>query len=88
MIYSGVDLLITEILFMLQSPSSITSWDYVEGDSGGVKWIPDHAVTHCVGCGGEFWAARRKHHCRYVHTYEKYICSTLYTYIIIIKSYF
>ena len=38
----------------------------MDEDGEGVRWIPDHAVTHCFGCGLEFWTARRKHHCRCV----------------------
>ncbi|XP_071703382.1 protein FREE1-like [Rutidosis leptorrhynchoides] len=27
-------------------------------------WVPDEAVTKCTGCGGDFSAFNRKHHCR------------------------
>lgn len=46
--------------------ASDVSWEQVdEKDSNMTMWIPDHAVTHCAGCEGAFWMAKRKHHCRY-----------------------
>ena len=54
-----------------QSPTSLGSWDCVEREEGvGVRWVPDHSVSHCQGCGVEFWAGLRKHHCRFVHTHS------------------
>lgn len=51
---------------LAQSPSSLTSWDCVErGDTHGVRWVPDHAASHCQGCGAAFWSLlTRRHHCR------------------------
>ncbi|XP_064392671.1 myotubularin-related protein 4-like isoform X2 [Halichondria panicea] len=48
-----------------QSPTSLSSWDCVDREEGvGVRWVPDHAVSHCQACGVEFWTGLRKHHCR------------------------
>ncbi|XP_021864337.2 protein FREE1-like isoform X2 [Spinacia oleracea] len=27
-------------------------------------WVPDEAVSKCTGCGGDFSAFNRRHHCR------------------------
>ncbi|XP_065333653.1 myotubularin-related protein 3 isoform X1 [Cloeon dipterum] len=46
-------------------PASDVSWETVEEkDVFPTRWIPDHAVTRCMGCDTEFWLGRRKHHCR------------------------
>ena len=45
-----------------------------------MRWVPDHAVSHCQACGVEFWTGLRKHHCRYspcavvVHVHVAVIC--------------
>ncbi|XP_074640292.1 phosphatidylinositol-3,5-bisphosphate 3-phosphatase MTMR3-like [Tubulanus polymorphus] len=45
--------------------ASDLSWEHIdEKDARMTLWVPDHAVTHCAGCQGEFWVVRRKHHCR------------------------
>ncbi|KZC14608.1 Myotubularin-related protein 3, partial [Dufourea novaeangliae] len=45
-------------------PSDI-SWEAVEElGPAPTLWVPDHAVTRCMGCDTEFWLGRRKHHCR------------------------
>nr|KAG5692476.1 hypothetical protein BaRGS_005022 [Batillaria attramentaria] len=47
------------------NPASDVSWEQVdEKDSKITLWVPDHVVTHCAACGGNFWIGRRKHHCR------------------------
>ena len=47
------------------NPASDVSWEQVdERDSRITLWVPDHVVTHCAACGGDFWIGRRKHHCR------------------------
>ena len=47
------------------SAASDTSWEQLEETESEItKWVPNHAVTHCSGCQGEFWVARRRHHCR------------------------
>ncbi len=44
---------------------SDVSWDAIdEKEAEPTKWIPDHAVSHCMGCDAEFWTINRKHHCR------------------------
>lgn len=49
----------------LGNPASDASWENVdESESKIVMWVPDEAVTHCAGCGGQFWVLRPKHHCR------------------------
>lgn len=35
-------------------------------------WVPDHAVSRCMGCHTEFWLGKRKHHCRQVYFLIKY----------------
>jgi myotubularin-related protein 3/4 len=63
-----------------QSPSSLASWDCVEGGEGlGVRWVPDHAATHCQDCGEAFSLIVRKHHCRacggvFCYTCTDYMC--------------
>ncbi|XP_036149000.1 myotubularin-related protein 3 isoform X3 [Monomorium pharaonis] len=49
-----------------ESLPSDMSWEAVEesGCSAPTLWVPDHAVTRCMGCNTEFWLGRRKHHCR------------------------
>jgi hypothetical protein len=53
--------------FAASCAPSITqsSWESVEQQLP-TKWIPDHAVTHCMGCDRRFWGYNRKHHCRCV----------------------
>uniref|UniRef100_A0A6M2DVL6 phosphatidylinositol-3,5-bisphosphate 3-phosphatase n=1 Tax=Xenopsylla cheopis TaxID=163159 RepID=A0A6M2DVL6_XENCH len=55
------------------SAASDCSWEAVEervatihgiSNSSSVLWVPDHAVSRCTGCDGQFWIGRRKHHCR------------------------
>lgn len=49
-----------------ESLPSDMSWEAVEELSPApILWVPDHAVTRCMGCNTEFWLGRRKHHCRY-----------------------
>lgn len=75
-----INLLTEMILFFLPSLQdlnienlSVCSWEAVEdrsGPSSGANsatndlWVPDHAVSSCMGCHTEFWLGRRKHHCR------------------------
>ncbi|CAL1679268.1 unnamed protein product [Lasius platythorax] len=48
-----------------ESLPSDMSWEAVEELSPApTLWVPDHAVTRCMGCNTEFWLGRRKHHCR------------------------
>ncbi|CAL1534854.1 unnamed protein product [Lymnaea stagnalis] len=52
-------------LCSLGNPASDASWENVdESESKIVMWVPDTAVTHCAGCGEQFWVLRPKHHCR------------------------
>lgn len=45
--------------------ASDVSWEQVEEkETRPTLWVPDHAVTRCMGCGTEFWLGKRKHHCR------------------------
>lgn len=47
--------------------STDVSWEAVEErEAQPVLWVPDHAVTRCMGCDSQFWLGRRKHHCRYI----------------------
>ncbi|XP_076232140.1 phosphatidylinositol-3,5-bisphosphate 3-phosphatase MTMR4 isoform X2 [Calliopsis andreniformis] len=48
-----------------ESLPSDMSWEAVE-DLGPAPtlWVPDHAVSRCMGCDTEFWLGKRKHHCR------------------------
>nr|XP_018911014.1 PREDICTED: myotubularin-related protein 3 isoform X2 [Bemisia tabaci] len=44
--------------------STDVSWEAVEErEAQPVLWVPDHAVTRCMGCDSQFWLGRRKHHC-------------------------
>ncbi|XP_076300036.1 phosphatidylinositol-3,5-bisphosphate 3-phosphatase MTMR4 isoform X2 [Lasioglossum baleicum] len=48
-----------------ESLPSDMSWEAVEElGPAPTLWVPDHAVTRCMGCDTEFWLGRRKHHCR------------------------
>ncbi|XP_063219429.1 myotubularin-related protein 4 isoform X2 [Bacillus rossius redtenbacheri] len=48
-----------------ESVPSEVSWEAVEErDACPTLWVPDHAVSRCMGCDTEFWLGRRKHHCR------------------------
>lgn len=50
-----------------ESQSSEISWEAVdEKDTRPPLWLPDYAVTNCMGCEASFWLGRRKHHCRCV----------------------
>lgn len=45
--------------------STEVSWEAVEEQEvTPTLWVPDHAVSHCMGCHNQFWLGRRKHHCR------------------------
>ncbi|XP_046684264.1 myotubularin-related protein 3-like isoform X1 [Homalodisca vitripennis] len=45
--------------------STEVSWEAVEEQEVlPTLWVPDHAVSHCMGCHNQFWLGRRKHHCR------------------------
>ena len=45
--------------------ASDVSWEQIdETDAKLVRWVPDHAVTHCADCGQVFNLVVRKHHCR------------------------
>lgn len=49
-----------------ESLPSDMSWEAVdELAPAPTLWVPDHAVTQCMGCNTTFWLGRRKHHCRY-----------------------
>ncbi len=49
--------------------ASDISWEAVEtSDANPTKWIPDHAVTHCMSCDTRFWTINRRHHCRSVRS--------------------
>ena len=39
-------------------------WECEGRDGVATKWVPDHAVSHCMGCDTAFWAINRRHHCR------------------------
>jgi len=55
-----------------ESLPSDMSWEAVEELSPApTLWVPDHAVTRCMGCNTEFWLGRRKHHCRYAFSAAK-----------------
>jgi len=57
-----------------ESLPSDMSWEAVEElGPAPTLWVPDHAVTRCMGCNTEFWLGRRKHHCRYA------FCTTVVT---------
>ncbi|EFN79213.1 Myotubularin-related protein 3 [Harpegnathos saltator] len=48
-----------------ESLPSDMSWEAVdELAPAPTLWVPDHAVTQCMGCNTKFWLGRRKHHCR------------------------
>jgi myotubularin-related protein 3/4 len=43
-----------------ESHSSEVSWEAVEEkDTRPPLWLPDYAVTKCMGCGAAFWLGRR-----------------------------
>lgn len=49
----------------LSNAASDASWEAIEdSEEKIVMWVPDSLVTHCAGCDGQFWMAKRKHHCR------------------------
>ncbi|XP_060076299.1 myotubularin-related protein 3-like [Ylistrum balloti] len=44
--------------------ASDASWEQIDDmESKLVKWVPDHAVTHCGNCDLSFGMINRKHHC-------------------------
>jgi len=48
-----------------ESHTSEISWEAVdEKDTRPPLWLPDYAVTKCMGCEATFWLGKRKHHCR------------------------
>lgn len=62
----GGETILSLLFFCPQSPLSLTSWDCVgEGEGVGVRWVPDHAATHCQNCSTAFSLIVRKHHCRW-----------------------
>lgn len=47
--------------------ASDVSWENIdENESKMIRWVPDHAVTHCAECESSFGFLVRKHHCRFV----------------------
>ncbi|XP_062570524.1 myotubularin-related protein 4-like [Saccostrea cucullata] len=45
--------------------ASDVSWENIdESESKMIRWVPDHAVTHCAECEAGFSLLVRKHHCR------------------------
>lgn len=47
------------------SAASDVSWELVdERETHTTLWVPNHAVSYCMGCDAKFWIGRRKHHCR------------------------
>jgi myotubularin-related protein 3/4 len=60
---------------------AVNDWMYVNvsDGNGGVKWVPDHAASHCRLCGAEFWLGKRKHHCRSCGGVFCWQCSNYYT---------
>ncbi|XP_012270796.1 myotubularin-related protein 4 isoform X2 [Orussus abietinus] len=54
-----------------ESLPSDMSWEAVEElGPAPTLWVPDHAVSRCMGCGTEFWLGRRKHHCRLLGEFD------------------
>jgi len=54
-----------EVRSGVESTNSEVSWEAVEeGETRPTLWVPDHAVSQCMGCHTQFWFGRRKHHCR------------------------
>ncbi|XP_013412124.1 myotubularin-related protein 4 [Lingula anatina] len=54
-----------EHMSLNSNAASDASWEPLEEQDARVTlWVPDHVVTHCAGCDGEFYFARRRHHCR------------------------
>uniref|UniRef100_T1J5D9 Large ribosomal subunit protein P2 n=1 Tax=Strigamia maritima TaxID=126957 RepID=T1J5D9_STRMM len=55
----------SEHLSLGHDSNSDVSWEQVdEHDTHPTLWVPDHAVTRCMGCEIEFWLGCRRHHCR------------------------
>ncbi|GFR97233.1 lateral signaling target protein 2 homolog [Elysia marginata] len=49
----------------VSNAASDASWEAIDdSEEKIVMWVPDSLVTHCAGCDGQFWMAKRKHHCR------------------------
>lgn len=73
-----------------ESQSSEISWEAVdEKDTRPPLWLPDYAVTNCMGCEASFWLGRRKHHCRFVHSFiTKKILSMYLLALLIINIYY
>lgn len=50
---------------MSQSSEASSSFEAIDhADTYPPLWVPDFAVTHCMGCFVKFSLGRRKHHCR------------------------
>lgn len=62
---SSVEEEVADIRSGVESTNSEVSWEAVEeGETRPTLWVPDHAVSQCMGCHTQFWFGRRKHHCR------------------------
>uniref|UniRef100_A0A915I0V9 phosphatidylinositol-3,5-bisphosphate 3-phosphatase n=1 Tax=Romanomermis culicivorax TaxID=13658 RepID=A0A915I0V9_ROMCU len=52
----------------LDSRTSEASWEAIMEDRNElprpVLWTPDHATSRCANCRAQFWAIKRRHHCR------------------------
>ncbi|XP_021374659.1 myotubularin-related protein 3-like isoform X1 [Mizuhopecten yessoensis] len=60
--------------------ASDVSWEQIEDtESKMVKWVPDHAVTHCGNCDLSFGMINRKHHCRNCGNIFCHDCTNYYT---------
>lgn len=60
--------------------ASDVSWEQIDDtDSKLVKWVPDHAVTHCGNCDLTFGMINRKHHCRNCGNIFCHDCTNYYT---------
>ena len=70
-----------------ESLPSDMSWEAVEElGPAPTLWVPDHAVTRCMGCNTEFWLGRRKHHCRYAFCKTVDAGNNKHTYVCIEKK--
>lgn len=60
--------------------ASDVSWEQIDdADSKLVKWVPDHAVTHCGNCDLSFGMINRKHHCRNCGNIFCHDCTNYYS---------
>ncbi|XP_033747219.1 myotubularin-related protein 3-like [Pecten maximus] len=60
--------------------ASDVSWEQIDDtESKLVKWVPDHAVTHCGNCDLSFGMINRKHHCRNCGNIFCHDCTNYYT---------